>query len=88
MKKYHFYSGLLLTSPPLSARCKPCSPTLSNAQAQTNQAILYTIFGKIRLIPGWQFDELDLLKAIKDRAARLRHNHQHPHKNIIKLEYW
>jgi len=40
---------------------------------------------KRRRIPGWQLEDLALLKIIKDNAARLWH-HQHPRKKIISLE--
>jgi len=84
MKKSHFYSGRLSILLPFSARCSSLFPTLSNAQAQTKQAALPTTSENRRQLPGWQFDDLALLKAIKDNATRLWHHH--PAKNTIKLE--
>jgi len=87
MKISRFYSGLLFTPLPLSAHCCSLFPTLSNAHAQKNQAALSTTSEKRRRIPGWQFDDLALLKAIKDNATRLWSNHC-PDRKIITLDDW
>jgi hypothetical protein len=42
---------------------------------------------KGRQIHGWHFDDLALLKAIKDNAIRLWSNHRSDRK-IIRLEGW
>jgi len=87
MKKSHFYSGLLLTPLPFSADFASLLPTPSAHDAQNNQAVLYTIFKNMHRIPGWQFDDLALLKAIKDSATRLW-QHYYLKRKIIRLEEW
>jgi hypothetical protein len=71
MKISLFFSGLLVTPLPFSASCEPFSPTFFTAQAQNIQAALPTTSEKISRIPWWQFDDLALLKAIKNNATRL-----------------
>jgi hypothetical protein len=85
MKNFLFYNGLLFAILPLSPHSCSLSPTLSTAQAQRRQATLSTTFEKSRRIPRWQFDNLALLKLIKDSTTRLW-GHHHPRKNIVRLE--
>jgi len=75
MKKSRFYSGLLLTPLPFSARCSSLPLTPSTAHAQIKQAALSTTLENRRGIRGWQFNGLALLAAIKYNAVRLWHRH-------------
>jgi len=42
---------------------------------------------KNRRLPGWQLEDLTLLKIIKTNALRLWNNHR-PDRKIIRLEDW
>ena len=86
MKKSLFYKGLLFTPLPFSANFSSLSVSFSTNEAQNKQAVLSTTFEKNRQIPRWQFDDLALLKAIKDNATRLW-NMRRPDRNLIKLEH-
>jgi len=87
MKNSRFYRGLLLTPLPFSADFASLLPTPSAHHAQKKQALLFKASEKMRRLPRWQFDDLALLKAIKDNALRLW-NMRRPDRKIIRLEVW
>ena len=103
MKKYHFYSDLLISTScsSLTLIAKNYSPPLE--QAKHTQAVIPAIQStpenkpnliarfyateKNRQLPGWQLKDLTLLKIIKTNAIQLWNNHC-PDRRIIRLEDW
>jgi len=94
-------NSISLSSSSLTLKAKDTRPINEppRATTQTIQPRIQTILRpwllarfhyineKGRQIHGWHFDDLALLKAIKDNAIRLWDNHR-PDRKVIRLEDW
>jgi hypothetical protein len=77
-------------SPPLNQakHIQAVKPSVQTTpENKPNLPALFYATEKNRPIPGWQLEDLALLKIIKTNVLRLRNKHRQ-RKNVIQLENW